>query len=496
MGEDILGILGTEDILSGAKSGGEFSATPLGGGRSRFDIFAEEITLPEMKPEPRIAPQSQPPVGPEARPDPEIKEERPPAAATAVTKVEPIQKTEPAPIKAEIQPTLAKDNLPAYVQEVKEIKMGDVCKGRIVKMEKNGVFVDIGYKSEGFIGLDELILHPGEEVAKIYPIGREVDVLVMKLESKDGQVELSQKKAAYEVSWKVAYQAFMDRSILEAYVVSGVRGGLVVDYDGLRGFIPASQIARQMEVPMEGLVGQKIPIKVIEIDRRKKKVVFSHRLAADESRKQQSRKILEELEVGQVRKGKVSSIKDFGVFVDLGGVEGLVHVSEMAWARPNHPSEMVTLGQDLDVFVLGVDQETGKIALGMKQLEADPWVEAKNMFKVGQTVEGTVSRLVKFGAFVTLGNGLEGLVHLTELTDPAPVKPEDVIKSGQKIKVKILRVIPEEQKIGLSLKAAKKDEEAAARKAETVSYTTESVPRVTIGDLMKEKGLMDGLTPG
>lgn len=520
MSEDILKSLSADDISvpgqpkpEAAGGGSEYSATPLGGGRNRFDIFADDITIPEIleikaqpapkaeaQPEPKPEPKAEikAPIQAEVKPEPKpmIKIEPKPAVSTPA----PVksQETAATPIEIKAKPAEApapalEPTMPAYVEEVKELRIGDVIKGRVVKVEKSGVFVDIGYKSEGFIGLDELILHQGEEVENIYPVGQEVDVLIMKLETKEGQVQLSQKKAAYEVSWKTAYQAFKDRSILEAYVISGVRGGLVVDHNGLRGFIPASQMARGVEGPLENLVGQKIPIKVIEIDRKKKKVVFSHRQAADESKRLLSRKLLEELEVGQVRQGKVTSIKDFGVFVDLGGLEGLVHVSEMAWARPNHPSEMVSLGQEVDVFVLGVDQETGKIALGMKQLEQDPWVEAKNLYKVGQTVEGMVSRLVKFGAFVTLGKGLEGLVHLTELADPAPAKPEEIVKPGQKIRAKVLRVIPEEQKIGLSLKAARKEEEAAVRKAETTTYTSESGPRATLGDLMKEKGIIEEL---
>ena len=252
--------------------------------------------------------------------------------------------------------------------------------------------------------------------------------------------------------------------------------------EGIRGFIPASQVAKKAETKLEEFVGKTIPIKIIDIDRRQGKVVLSHKLAASEKQKFQIDKLLDELEIGQVRHGVVSSIKSFGAFVDLGGIEGLIHLTELSWKRVNHPGEVLKLGDEIDVFVLGVDKTNRKVALGLKELQPDPWVEANELYKVGQIVKGKVTRLVKFGAFIELEKGLEGLCHISELSTKPVHRPEDAVRVGDEVTVKILRVLPEEQKIGLSIKEA-----AIEREKEKIKQEKQEKSKVTIEDVLKEK---------
>lgn len=361
-----------------------------------------------------------------------------------------------------------------YEETFKGYEVGDIVFGKIAKVDPSGVLVDIGYKSDGLI--------PAQDFTDSAPkVGDKIEVLIERLESKEGYVILSKKKADSEKKWKKAYDAYKKKDILEAKVTSAVKGGLVVDWEGIRGFVPASQVSKKPDISLDSFVNKNIPIKIIEINRRQGKIVFSHKLGATEKGKFMADKILDELEVGQVRHGVVTSIKSFGAFVDIGGVEGLIHLSELSWSRVNHPSEVLKIGQELDVFVLGVDKVNQKIALGLKELQPDPWVTVKEKFKVGQIVKGKVMRLVKFGAFVKIDEGLEGLVHISELSEKKVDKPEDAVKAGDKVDVKILRILPEEQKIGLSIK------EAILEKQKKEFEKQKSEVKVTIGDVIAEK---------
>jgi ribosomal protein S1 len=265
-------------------------------------------------------------------------------------------------------------------------------------------------------------------------------------------------------------------------VTSAVKGGLVADFHGIRGFIPASQVEKKPEQELTDFVGQVLPIKVIEVNRRQSKIVFSHRRGSLEADKSKAHKLFDELEVGQVRKGVVSSLKSFGAFVDLGGVEGLVHLTELSWKRVQHPSEVLKAGQEIEVFVLGVDQVNHKVALGLKELQPDPWAGAAEKYRVGQIVKAKVLRLVKFGAFLEIEEGLEGLCHISELSTQKVNDPADVVKPGDIVEVKILRVLPEEQKIGLSIREVQLSKE----KAEAEEKRREET-KVTIAEALQEK---------
>jgi len=399
-----------------------------------------------------------------------------------------MEKKPEAPEKRAEPQQQQKKNAPAYDATFKGYKVGDIVKGKIVKIDPAGVLVDIGYKAEGLILPGEMSEKPGGKDS--LDVGEEIKVYIENLENRDGYVVLSKKRADYEGMWRSAYSAYKSRKVLEAKVTSAVKGGLVVDCrfdpdnggEGIRGFIPASQVKKKTDDKLEAFVGKTLPIKIIEIDRRQGKVVLSHKLAAGEKQKFEVDKVLEELEVGQVKHGVVSSIKSFGVFVDIGGVEGLVHLTELSWKRVNHPGELVKLGDEVDVFILGVDKVNRKVALGMKQLQPDPWVQANELFKVGQITKGVVRRLVKFGAFIELEGGLEGLCHISELSSKNVQRPEDAVKPGDEVEVKILRILPDEQKIGLSIKQVAMDrEKEKAKKAE------EEKGKVTIEDVLKDK---------
>ena len=373
----------------------------------------------------------------------------------------------------------------SYDKTFKKYTAGDVIIGTVVKIDPSGVLVDIGYKAEGLIPTDELSETPFREPGEVVKIGEKIEVLIEKLENKEGYVVLSKKRAAHEKKWKVVYDAYRHRNVLEAKVSTAVKGGLVVDYEGIRGFIPASQIAKKPETQLDEFVGKMIAIKVIEINRRQGKIVFSHKLAAGEAQRFEADKLFNELEVGQIRKGRVTSIKKFGAFVDIGGIEGLIHITELSWKRVNHPSEVLKIGDEIDVFVLGVDKDSRKVALGLKELQPDPWVSANELYKAGEIVKGKVVRLVNFGAFIELEKGLEGLCHISEISTKPVQRPEDVLKAGDEVSVKILRVLPEEQKIGLSIREIEIDKEKQMQKEVQEKEAKEK--KVTIGDIVAEK---------
>jgi len=380
------------------------------------------------------------------------------------------------------EPTKKEVPSSGYEETFKEYQAGDIVKGTVIKIDPSGVLVDIKYKADGLIPPEELSEKPFSSPNEVVKVGEVIDVYIENLENKEGYVLLSKKRADYEKKWQLAYDAFRNKKLLEGKVLQALRGGLVVDCDGIRGFIPASQVAKRPEISLESFVGQTLPVKVIEVNRRQGKIVLSHKLGAGEKEKFAAEKLLDELEVGQIRKGKVVSLKSFGAFVDLGGIEGLIHLTELSWKRVKHPSEVLKLGDEIDVFVLGVDKINKKVALGLKELQPDPWVTAAEIYKPGQIVKAKILRFAKFGAFAELEHGLEGLIHISEISKDPVSKPEDAVKIGDVVEVKILRVVPEEQKIGLSIKEALIEKEREALKE-----AAQEEKKVTIADILAEK---------
>lgn len=329
---------------------------------------------------------------------------------------------------------------------IADFEEDEIVEGTIRSIEKGGVLVDINYKADGFILNSELledeVLAPGDKVK----------VLIEKLETREGYTILSRKKAIVEEAWNELVDANRARQFINVKIVGKVQGGLVSVYKGIKGFVPASQVIKAESENLDQFLNQTLQVSVIQVDRRRRKVIFSHKVAQGKLSKQNVEKTLESLEIGETRSGRVTSIKDFGVFVDIGGVEGLVHISELSWSRVGHPSEHVSVGDTVKVFILGIDKENSKISLGMKQLEVDPWVDVASRYKIGQLIEGEISRIASFGAFIKIEQNLEGLIHISELSNEHVEKVEDVVKEKQKVTAKIIKLIPEEQKIGLSLK--------------------------------------------
>ena len=312
--------------------------------------------------------------------------------------------------------------------------------------------MDINYKSEGFISNSEFNLPVGKKLEELFEIGSEIEAMIVKLETKEGYTLLSHQKAQQELIWHQLAESVNTQTIFEVKVISNVEGGLVVDYQNIRGFIPASHVLKNSNEKLIDFLEQNLKVIAMQVDIKRGKIIFSHKLAKHSSTEEELVQILNTLKEGEVKTGKVSSIKNFGIFVELGGIEGLVHISELSWTRVKHPSELVKIGDEVQVFILGIDQENYKISLGMKQLQPDPWVKVLEKYQIGQIVTGTISRIVDFGAFLQLEKVLEGLIHISELSDQHIEKVDKIVKPGMKVQAKIIKLMPDLQKLGLTLK--------------------------------------------
>jgi ribosomal protein S1 len=455
----------------------EYSGTTFEKGKGEDEFMAVEsliqATLAESKRLKKEEAPTEPTPLPKATPTPVTT-----AHAQPLPKAMPTSRPLPTPKRPETTNT--------YEATFKEYKVGDIVKGKVIKVDPGSVLVDINYKADGIITSEELSDHSITNPEEVVKVGDVINVYIIKIETKEGYVLLSKKQADYESRWNTAQEALHKRTVLEGKVIQAVKGGLVVDCQGLRGFVPASQVNKTGQETLESFNGKTILVKVIEVNRRQGKIIMSHKMAGGEKEKQQSTKIFDELEIGQVRHGKVASLKTFGAFVELGGVEGLIHLSELSWKRVKHPSELLKVGQEIDVFVLGVDKINRKVALGLKELQTDPWESASEYFKPGQIVKAKVVRFAKFGAFAELDDDLEGLIHVSELSRTPVQNPEAAgVRIGDVVEVKVLRVQPAEQRIGLSLKDALIQKEKAEIK-ETLP-PAEVTPKVTIGDMIAQK---------
>ncbi len=340
-----------------------------------------------------------------------------------------------------------------YGETLRGLNEGEVVTGVVVHIDREGVLVDIGTKSEGVVPLHELSREPGRRPETLVRVGDEIDVLVLNADDEEtGQIILSKRRADFEKAWDRVIDAQRNNETISAVVTERVKGGLVVDL-GIRGFVPASHVGSGKSRNLEKYVGQELPLKVIEVDRDRKKVVLSHRLATEQEREALRQETLASLAEGQVRAGVVRRITDYGAFVDIGGVDGLLHISEMSWTRIKHPSDVLKVGDEIQVMVLKTNLEQGRISLGLRQILPDPWTEAQDRYHPGDIVSGSVSRLVPFGAFVDIG-GLEGIVPNAELALHRVNKPEDVVQVGDQVDVKILEIRPEEHRLTLSIRQA------------------------------------------
>ena len=330
---------------------------------------------------------------------------------------------------------------------------GDLIDGTVVKIEHDEVLVDIGFKSEGVIPARELSIRKDADPSEVVSLGDKLEALVLQKEDKDGRLILSKKRAEYERAWIQVEEKFKAGEVVTGEVIEVVKGGLILDI-GLRGFLPASLVDLRRVKDLSAYLGTEIEARVIEMDRNRNNVVLSRRVLLEEGRKNERAEILEKLSKGMRLKGTVSSIVDFGAFVDLGGIDGLIHISELSWSHVNHPSEVVKVGEEVEVEVLDVDLQRERISLGLKQTTEDPWRALVKKYPVGAIVEGTVTKLVPFGAFVDLGEGIEGLVHISEMANKHVDQPSQVTHVGDKVQVKVMEIDLDRRRISLSMKSA------------------------------------------
>lgn len=359
-----------------------------------------------------------------------------------------------------------------------------IVKGTVVRIDNEGVLVDVGAKSEGLIPPKELARR-GEGVEEVN-VGDRIDVMIMSVEGEEGNIILSKKRADFQRAWERITEAHQRGKILHAMVVDKVKGGLVVDL-GVRGFVPGSHVdlSQAKGRRFEWFVGQSIPLKVIEVDRPKARVILSHRLAVAEELQRRKEGLLATLEEGQIVDGTVKRITDFGAFIDLGGVDGLLPISEMAWTYIKHPSEVVRRNQKLRLMVLRVDRQAGKISLGLKQILDDPWQEVPDRYTVGELVRGKVVRVVPSGAFVRLAKmEIDAFIPVSELAERRVGKVEDVVQPGQAIEAIVTEIRAEERRMIISLRRAAREQER--KRVKEYMKTQDEEGRVTIGDVAGE----------
>jgi small subunit ribosomal protein S1 len=330
---------------------------------------------------------------------------------------------------------------------------GDLVDGTVVKIEHDEVLVDIGFKSEGVIPSRELSIRKDADPSDIVNMGDKIEALVLQKEDKDGRLILSKKRAEYERAWISVEEKFKAGETVTGEVIEVVKGGLILDI-GLRGFLPASLVDLRRVKDLDMYLGTSLEARVIEMDRNRNNVVLSRRVLLEEGRKNERAEILSRLSKGMRLKGTVSSIVDFGAFVDLGGIDGLVHISELSWSHVNHPSEVVKVGEEVEVEVLDVDLQRERISLGLKQTKEDPWIKLVENYPAGSIIDGKVTKTVPFGAFVELGPNVEGLVHISEMSNKHIETPTQVVHAGDEVKVKVLEVNTDRRRISLSMKAA------------------------------------------
>jgi small subunit ribosomal protein S1 len=341
----------------------------------------------------------------------------------------------------------------AYEASIKEFDDGDLVAGKVVRVDKDEVLLDIGYKSEGVIPARELSIKHDIDPREVVNVGDEIEALVTQKEDKEGRLILSVKKAKYERAWGTIEDIMKSDGVVNGTVIEVVKGGLILDI-GLRGFLPASLVDLRRVRDLHPYVGKQLECKIIELDRNRNNVVLSRRKYLEEAQSEGRKEFLEKLAKGERRKGTVSSIVNFGAFVDLGGVDGLIHVSELSWKHVEHPSEVVQVGQEVEVEVLDVDLERERISLSLKNTQEDPWHQFARQHEQGDVVDGEVTKLVPFGAFVRVAEGVEGLVHISELSERHIETADQVINVGQKVQIKIVEIDGERRRISLSIRQA------------------------------------------
>jgi len=341
--------------------------------------------------------------------------------------------------------------VPDYDTTIKYFSEGDLLKGVVVQIDRYEVLVDVGYKSEGIIPLNELSVKSNVNPEDLLDKGQEIVTVVVQKEDSEGRLILSKKKADFETAWENIINSNKENKNVCGEVIEVVRGGLILNV-GVRGFLPASLIDRNRVKSLEEYLHQELECKIIEVNRSRNNVVLSRKAVLNNEERSEKHKILDKLTRGQVIKGKVSSIVDFGAFIDLGGVDGLIHISEISWEHVNHPSEILSVGQDVEVQILDIDQKKGRISLGLKQTQEDPWKNKLEDYEIGQIINGKVIKVLPFGVFVEFGDGLEGLIHISELAPGRVVSAKEVVEVGVEVETKLIGIDLSRRRISLSIK--------------------------------------------
>jgi len=339
---------------------------------------------------------------------------------------------------------------------VEQPTRGDIAVGTILAIDSMGMLVDLGMKRDGIVPRNDL-----ERLGDIaFKVGDEIPVMIVRTEDEDGNMIVSATKAKQNEDWLRAEEMMGSEEIYTGVVADANRGGLIVPYGDLRGFIPASHVVElarglnedERKDNLSAMIGNKISVKIIEVNRRRRRLVLSQREAQREMRDARKDNLLESLAEGEVRKGVVSGLRDFGAFVDLGGADGLIHISELAWHRVKHPRELLTVGQEVEVYILRLDHEGRRIGLSLKRLQPNPWTQVDDLYHVGQVVEGTISRVTQFGAFVSMDPGIEALLHASQISDPAPADPTHLLHEGQIIQARVISIESHRQRLGLTIR--------------------------------------------
>ena len=359
--------------------------------------------------------------------------------------------------------------LAAIEGTIKNFNDGDLVSGTIVQIDREEVLVDIGYKTEGVIPVRELSIRHDVAPGELVKIGDRIEALVLQKEDKEGRLILSKKRAQYEKAWSDVEEKKNKDEVVTGTVIEVVKGGLIVDI-GLRGFLPASLVEMRRVRDLSPYMGQEVECRIIELDKNRNNVVLSRRAFLEQSQSESRTTFLSQLQKGQVRSGTISSIVNFGAFVDLGGVDGLVHVSELSWKHIDHPSEVVAVGDEVTVEVLEIDNDRERVSLSLKATQEDPWQAFARTHTINQVVPGEVTKLVPFGAFIKVFEGIEGLVHISELAERHVEIPEQVVQVGDKLFVKIIDIDLERRRISLSLKQANEGQEVEIEAFDPTQY--------------------------
>jgi small subunit ribosomal protein S1 len=380
--------------------------------------------------------------------------------------------------------------LDMYEESIQDIQEGQIVAGHILRVDENVVVLDVGFKSEGVVPLDEF--KPSDSLE----IGAPVDVYLENLEDQEGRVVLSKKKADFFKVWDKIRHAYETGEVVQGRLARKIKGGVIVDLFGVDAFLPGSQIALRRVPDIDALIGQTMEFKIIKLNKRRRNIVVSRRMILEQIREQKRGKLLEEIEVGQVRKGVVKNITDFGAFIDLGGADGLLHITDMSWGRVGHPSELVKIGDEIEVKILDLDLQNNRISLGLKQLQPYPWEDVAAKYPVGSRIQGRVVSITNYGAFVELEPGVEGLVHISEMSWTRHIKhPSKVVSIGDVIEAVVLNVNQDEEKISLGMKQIEEDPwESLAEKYPPATVLTGKVRNLTtFGAFVEIEEGIDGL---